>query len=100
MDKRNKSRNRTEKKSQGRNPIGQVPMSPTCGKINLGECRRNKTDNRYFHWNEVGHIKRNYPRLRIGEIVPMGGQGGGNARPRGNHQGNQGNMGGNGNDQR
>ena len=54
----------------------------------------------YFHYNKVGQIKRIYLRLRTGAIVSKGGQEGGNARPRGNNQGNQENRGGNGNDQR
>ena len=80
--------------------MGQVSMFPTCGKNHLGECWKNKTDNRCFHYNEVGHIKRNCPKLRTRVIVQREGQGGGNVRPKGNHPGNQGNRGGNGNDPR
>ena len=43
-----------------------------------------------FHCNEVGHIKRNCPRLNTRAIVPRGGNGGGNARPREYQLGNQG----------
>ncbi|GFY81487.1 hypothetical protein Acr_01g0012960 [Actinidia rufa] len=48
----------------------------------------------------VGHIIRNCPKLETGAIVPRGNQGGGNARPGGNRQGNQGNRSGTGNNQR
>ncbi|GFS37738.1 hypothetical protein Acr_00g0053720 [Actinidia rufa] len=48
----------------------------------------------------MGHIKRNCPKLETGAIVPRGNQGGGNARPGGNRQGNQGNRSGIGNNQR
>ena len=61
---------------------------------------------RCFHYNEVGHIKRNCPRLRI-EVVtsrrgPVGGNVRlvGNARPRGNKSGNPENRGGYVNNQR
>ncbi|GFS46014.1 hypothetical protein Acr_00g0099590 [Actinidia rufa] len=61
---------------------------------------------RCFHCNEVGHIKRNYPRLRIEAVAPRGGLGGGNMRPAGNTRpggnrpGNPGNRDGNVNNQR
>ncbi|GFY91063.1 hypothetical protein Acr_07g0012590 [Actinidia rufa] len=48
----------------------------------------------------MGHIKRNCPKLETGAIVPRGNQGGGNARPGENRQGNQGNRSGTGNNQR
>ncbi|GFY93688.1 hypothetical protein Acr_09g0001340 [Actinidia rufa] len=50
-----------------------------------------------FHCNEVGHIKRNYSRLRTEAVAPRGGPRGGNvrpvgnARPGGNRSGNPGN---------
>ena len=87
-------------RSQGRNSRGQIPTCPTCGKHHSGECWRNRTDVICFHCNEVGHIRRNCPKLRTGAIVPRGNQGGGNARPGGNRQGNQGNQSGHGNNQR
>ncbi|GFY85818.1 hypothetical protein Acr_04g0005560 [Actinidia rufa] len=48
----------------------------------------------------LGHIRRNRPKLGTGAIVPRGNQGGGNARPGGNRQDNQGNRSGTGNNQR
>ncbi|GFS33303.1 hypothetical protein Acr_00g0027690 [Actinidia rufa] len=50
--------------------------------------------------DEMEKRKRNCPKLGTGAIVPRGNQGGRNARPGGNRQGNQGNKGGNGNNQR
>ncbi|GFZ13525.1 hypothetical protein Acr_23g0019100 [Actinidia rufa] len=61
---------------------------------------------RCFHCNEVGHIKRNCPRLRTEAIALRGGPGGRNmrparnARPGGNRPGNSGNRDGNVNNQR
>ncbi|GFY97794.1 hypothetical protein Acr_12g0003350 [Actinidia rufa] len=49
---------------------------------------------------QMGHIRRNCPKLGTGAIVPRGNQGGGNARPGENRQGNQGNRNGTGNNQR
>ena len=39
---------------------------------------------RCFHYNEVGHIKRNYPRLRTEAVRPRKGLIGGNVRSVGN----------------
>ena len=80
--------------------MGKVPMCPTYGKNHSRECWKNMIDIRCFHYNKLGHIKRNCPRLRIGAIVPRGGQRGGNGMPGRNHLGNQGNRGSHGNDQR
>ncbi|XP_057480443.1 uncharacterized protein LOC130767567 [Actinidia eriantha] len=61
---------------------------------------------RCFHCNEVGHIKRNCPRLRTEAVAQREGPGGGNvrlaenARSGGNRLGNSGNRGGNVNNQR
>ena len=55
------------------------------------ECWRNKIDNICFHYNKVGHIKRNCSRLRTRAIVPRGGKRGENARPGENRLGNKGN---------
>ncbi|XP_057465698.1 uncharacterized protein LOC130755313 [Actinidia eriantha] len=87
-------------RNQGKNQRGQIPTCPTCGKNHSGECWRKRPDVICFHCNEVGHTKRNCPKLRTEAIVPRGNQGEINARPVGNRQGNQGNWGGNGNDQR
>ncbi|GFZ10848.1 hypothetical protein Acr_22g0002460 [Actinidia rufa] len=75
-----KQKSASNRRSQGRNARGQVLTFLTCGKNHSGKCWRNRTDNKCFHCNEVGHIKRNYPRLRVEAIVSRGGQGGGNAR--------------------
>ncbi|GFS36993.1 hypothetical protein Acr_00g0049100 [Actinidia rufa] len=65
-----------------------------------GECWRDRAEGRSeircFYCNEGGHIKKNCPKLRVGAIVP----GGGNARPVSNRPVNQGNRGGGGNEQR
>ncbi|GFZ04255.1 hypothetical protein Acr_16g0008790 [Actinidia rufa] len=59
-----------------------------------------------FHCNEVGHIRRNCPRLRTEVVTPRGGPVGENvrlaenARPGGNRLGNPENRGGNVNNQR
>ncbi|GFZ04259.1 ribonuclease III family protein [Actinidia rufa] len=45
---------------------------------------------RCFHCNEVGHIKRNCPRVRTEVVAPMGGLVGGNARPAERMQGQTG----------
>ncbi|XP_057459270.1 uncharacterized protein LOC130749931, partial [Actinidia eriantha] len=87
-------------KNQGKNPSGQVPMCSKCGKYHWGECWRDRAEGRSeircFYCNEGGHIKKNCPKLRVGAIVP----GGGNARPVSNRPVNQGNRGGGGNEQR
>ncbi|XP_057468155.1 uncharacterized protein LOC130757418 [Actinidia eriantha] len=80
-------------KNQGKNPSGQVPMCSKCGKYHWGECWRDRAEGRSeircFYCNEGGHIKKNCPKLRVGAIVP----GGGNARPVSNRPVNQGNRG-------
>ncbi|GFY97798.1 hypothetical protein Acr_12g0003390 [Actinidia rufa] len=86
--------------SNWRNQRGQIPKCLTCGKNHSGECWRKRPDIICFYCNEVGHIRRNCPKLGTGAIVPRGNQGGGNARPGGNRQGNQGNRSGTGNNQR
>ncbi|GFY96908.1 hypothetical protein Acr_11g0012140 [Actinidia rufa] len=91
---------RQKPESNWRNQRGQIPKCPTCGKNHSGECWRKRPDVICFYCNEVGHIRRNCPKLGTGAIVPRENQGGGNARPGGNRQGNQGNRGGNGNNQR
>ncbi|XP_057502685.1 uncharacterized protein LOC130786392 [Actinidia eriantha] len=68
--------------------------------VEQDEIEKKKPDVICFHYNEVGHIKQNCPKLGTGAIVPKGNQGGGNTRPGGNRQGNQGNRSGNGNNQR
>ncbi|GFS41563.1 hypothetical protein Acr_00g0075120 [Actinidia rufa] len=83
-----------------RNQRGQIPKCPTCEKNHSGECWKKRPDVICFYCNEVGHIRRNCPKLGTGAIVPRGNQGGENARPGGNRQGNQGNRSGNGNNQR
>ncbi|GFZ20838.1 hypothetical protein Acr_28g0015430 [Actinidia rufa] len=87
------------------NPKGQVQVCQKCGTYHWGVCWKDKievrNEIRCFYCNEVGHIKRNCPRLRIEAVAPRGGPGGGNvrsvenARLGGNKQGNSGNMGGN-----
>ena len=72
----------------GNKPKGQVRVCPKCGRYHWGECGKNITEVRNevrcFHCNEVGHIKRNCPRLRIEAVAPRGGLVGGNVRPVGN----------------
>ncbi|XP_057495647.1 uncharacterized protein LOC130780642 [Actinidia eriantha] len=68
--------------------------------VEQDEMEKRKPDVICFYCNEVGHIKRNCPKLRTEAIVPRENQGGGNARSGGNCQGNQGNQSGNGNNQR
>ncbi|GFY87468.1 hypothetical protein Acr_05g0011070 [Actinidia rufa] len=89
---------RQKPESNWRNQRGQIPTCPTCGKNHSGECWRKRPDVICFYCNEVGHIKRNCPKLGTGAM--RGNQGGGNARPGENRQGNQGNRSGTGNNQR
>ncbi|GFZ19448.1 hypothetical protein Acr_28g0001530 [Actinidia rufa] len=91
---------RQKPESNWRNQRGQIPKCPTCGKNHSGECWRKRPDVICFYCNEVGHIRRNCPKLGTGAIVPRGNQGGKNARRGGNRQGNQGNRSGTGNNQR
>ncbi|GFY80698.1 hypothetical protein Acr_01g0005070 [Actinidia rufa] len=84
---------KSREKSEGANAC-------PCGKKHSGEYWRNKPDVICFYYNEVGRIRRNCLKLRIGAIVPRGNQGGGNVKPGGNRQDNQGNRSGNGNNQR
>ncbi|GFY82625.1 hypothetical protein Acr_02g0008650 [Actinidia rufa] len=79
---------RQKPESNWRNQRGQIPKCPTCGKNHSGECWRKRPDVICFYCNEVGHIRRNCPKLGTGAIVPKENQGGGNARPGGNRQGN------------
>ncbi|GFY88930.1 hypothetical protein Acr_06g0008700 [Actinidia rufa] len=94
----------------GNNPKGQVQVCQKCGRYHWGVCWKDmievRNEIRCFHCNEVGHIKRNCPRLRTEAVAPMGGPGGGNMRPTGNTRpggnrpGNPGNRDGNVNNQR
>ena len=87
-----------------------MQVGPKFGRYHLGECWQDKTEvmneMRCFYYNEVGHIKRNCPRLRTEAVAPRGGPVGGNMRPTGNARsggnrpGNLGNKGGNENNQR
>ena len=56
--------------------------------------------NRYFHYNEVGYMKMNFPRLRTETIMSIEGQERGNVRPRENQSENKENRGSNENDQK
>ncbi|GFY95397.1 hypothetical protein Acr_10g0007820 [Actinidia rufa] len=78
---------RQKPKSNWRNQRGQIPKCPTCGKNHSGECWKKRPDVICFYCNEVGHIRRNCPKLGTGAIVPRGNQGGENARPGGKSPG-------------
>ncbi|GFZ17217.1 hypothetical protein Acr_26g0004870 [Actinidia rufa] len=94
----------------GNNPKGQVQVCQKCGRYHWGVCWKDRievrNEIRCFHCNEVGHIKRNCPRLRTEAVAPRGGPRGGNmrpvgnVRPGGNRPGNPGNRDGNVNNQR
>ncbi|XP_057492462.1 uncharacterized protein LOC130778074 [Actinidia eriantha] len=88
----------------GNNPKGQVQVCQKCGRYHWGVCWKDRievrNEIRCFHCNEVGHIKRNCPRLRTEAVAPRASPGGVNARPWGNRRGNPGNRGGNMNNQR
>ncbi|GFS35852.1 hypothetical protein Acr_00g0042510 [Actinidia rufa] len=94
----------------GNNPKGQVQVCQKCGRYHWGVCWKDRievrNEIRCFHCNEVGHIKRNCPRLRTEAVASRGGPRGGNvrsvgnARPGGNRPGNLGNRDGNVNNQR
>ena len=90
----------------GRNDGNQrkpVPTCPTCRKNHSGESWWKVTSSQCFNCKEVGHLKRDYPKLRTkANAVPMIGYGGKNARPggNGNRPINLWNMSGSGNEQR
>ncbi|GFY95723.1 hypothetical protein Acr_11g0000290 [Actinidia rufa] len=88
-----------------------IPMGKCkCGRYHWGVYWKDiievRNEIRCFHCNEVGHIKRNCPRLRTEVVAPRGGPRGGNVRPAGNvrlggnRPGNPGNRDGNVNNQR
>ncbi|GFY95582.1 hypothetical protein Acr_10g0009670 [Actinidia rufa] len=64
---------------------GQVQVCQKCGRYHWGTCWNDsievRNEIRCFHCNEVGHIKRNYSRLRTEAITLRGGPVGGNVRP-------------------
>ncbi|GFZ05555.1 hypothetical protein Acr_17g0011270 [Actinidia rufa] len=88
----------------GEGTSGQKKQKPEMKSRNFGNNPKGQVQ--MFHCNEVGHIKRNCPRLRTEAVAPRGGPGGGNvrlvgnARLGGNRPGNPGNRDGNVNNQR
>ncbi|GFZ05519.1 hypothetical protein Acr_17g0010910 [Actinidia rufa] len=88
----------------GEGTSGQKKQKPEMKSRNFGNNPKGQVQ--MFHRNEVGHIKRNCPRLRTEAVAPRGGPGGGNvrlvgnARLGGNRPGNPGNRDGNVNNQR
>ncbi|GFY97719.1 hypothetical protein Acr_12g0002600 [Actinidia rufa] len=105
-----KQKPKMKSRNFGNNPKGQVQVCQKCGRYHWGVCWKDRievrNEIRCFHCNEVGHIKRNCPRLRTETVAPRGGLGGGNvrpvgnARPGGNRPGNPGNRDGNVNNQK
>ncbi|PSS08087.1 Alanine--tRNA ligase like [Actinidia chinensis var. chinensis] len=72
----------------GNNLRGQVQVCPKCGRYHWGECWKDRAEVRNeircFHYNGVGYIKRNCPRLRTKIVTQRGGPVGGNVRSAGN----------------
>ncbi|GFS42030.1 hypothetical protein Acr_00g0077810 [Actinidia rufa] len=93
----------TERKKYFDNKRRQNLVYPKCGRYHWGKCWKDKTEVtneiRCFHCNEVGHIKRNCPRLRAEIVAQRGGPLGGNreasreCKARGYWPGNPGNRG-------
>ena len=81
-------------KNFGNNLKGQVQVCSKCGRYHWGECWKDRTEVINDHFNEVGHVKRNYSRLRIEAVALREGPVGGkvrptrNARPEDNKPGN------------
>ncbi|GFZ00174.1 hypothetical protein Acr_13g0015730 [Actinidia rufa] len=85
---RKKKKPEMKSRNFGNNPKEQVQVCQKCGRYHWGVCWKDRievrNEIRCFHCNEVGHIKRNCPRLRTETVAPRGGPGGGNVRPVGN----------------
>ncbi|GFY91827.1 hypothetical protein Acr_08g0002230 [Actinidia rufa] len=91
------------KKSDEGNQRRPIPTCPACDKNHSREYWWKVTSSRYFNCKEVGHLKKDHPKLRTGaNTVPVIGYGGRNAMPGGNknRSGNSGSKSGGGNEQR